>query len=328
MIGVLLQVVSGWNMLLCLVIGTIVTSAYLLGGGFRADVYTDVFEFVIMFIGFGIAIPYAWTKLGGFDFIQQHVPPLHLAWHGGNSTQFIAVWFFIALWTLVDPSFHQRCYAAKSGTVARNGILLSIPFWFLFDAMTATTGLYARAALPGLDQPVLAYPLLAEKILPPFAKGLFYAGMLATIMSTLNTMTLVSATSLGRDIYWRIRGGGNEASINRYTRWGLLATAIISIILCLVIPSVIRLWYTIGTAIIPGLLIPLVTSYFDRWKVEARYAFAAMLVGWLTSTCWLLSGWSAKLGSPENYPFSYRNTAAALATFRESVWFRIGIAIC
>jgi SSS family solute:Na+ symporter len=127
--------------------------------------------------------------------------------------------------------------------------------------------------------------------------------MLATIMSTLNTMTLVSATSLGRDIYWRIKGGGDEASINRYTRWGLLATAIISIILCLLIPSVIRLWYTIGTVIIPGLLIPLVTSYFDRWKVEARYAFAAMLFGWLTSTCWLLSGWSARLGSTENYPF-------------------------
>ena len=303
MIGVLLQVVFGWNMLLCLVIGTIVTSAYLFRGGFRADVYTDVFEFVIMFIGFGIAIPFAWTELGGFDFIEQHVPPLHLVWHGGNSTQFIAVWFLIALWTLVDPSFHQRCYAAKSGSVARNGILLSIPFWFLFDAMTATTGLYARAALPGLDQPVLAYPLLAERILPPFAKGLFYAGMLATIMSTLNTMTLVSATSLGRDIYWRIKGGGDESSINRYTRWGLLATAMISIILCLLIPSVIRLWYTIGTVIIPGLLIPLVTSYFDRWRVEAHYAFAAMLVGWLTSTCWLLSGWSAKLGSPENYPF-------------------------
>ena len=34
----------------------------------------------------------------------------------------------------------------------------------------------------------MAYPLLAELALPPVAKGLFYVGMLATIMSTLNTL--------------------------------------------------------------------------------------------------------------------------------------------
>jgi SSS family solute:Na+ symporter len=215
--------------------------------------------------------------------------------------QFILVWFMIALWTLVDPSFHQRCYAAKSGTTARNGILLSIPFWFVFDAMTATTGLYARAAIPGIDQPVMAFPVFAERVLPPVAKGLFYVGMLATVMSTLNTMTLISATSLGRDIVWRLKGGG-ESVVNRYTRWGLLITSIVSIVLCILVPSVIGLWYVIGTAIIPGLLIPLVTSYFERWRVGAGYAFAAMLSGWTVSTVWLVFGWSESLGGSAHYP--------------------------
>ena len=303
MIGVLLQVVSGWEMLPCLIIGTAVTTLYLFFGGFRADVYTDVIEFVVMFLGFGIAIPYAYSQLGGMEFIEQHVPPPHLTWHGGNSAQFIAVWFLIALWTLVDPSFHQRCYAANSPAIARNGVLLSIPFWLVFDAMTATVGLYARAALPGLDQPVMAYPLLGEKILPPFAKGLFYAGMLATIMSTLNTMAMVSATSLGRDLVWRWKDNADESSVNRYTRWGLLATALLSIALCLLSPSVIGLWYTIGTAIIPGLLVPVVSSYFERWRVGGRFAFMAMLLGWMTSTGWLISGWTERLGSSEHYPF-------------------------
>ncbi len=292
MLAVLLQLVTGWSYVLCLLIGTVATTAYLFYGGFRSDVNTDVFEFILMFIGFGIILPFAYSTFGGFEFIQQHVPPLHLTWNGGNSTQFVLVWFFIALWTLVDPAFHQRCYAAKSGSVARNGILVSIIFWFIFDAMTATAGLYARAALPALQQPVMAYPLLAELTLPPVAKGLFYIGMLATIMSTLNSLAFISATTIGRDIIWRVRREPDETNVARYTRYGLMFTAVLSIALALLIPSVIKLWYAIGTVIIPGLLIPLVTSYFDRWRIHARYAFGAMLFGWLTSLGWLISGWS------------------------------------
>jgi SSS family solute:Na+ symporter len=214
----------------------------------------------------------------------------------------VIVWFFIALWTLVDPSFHQRCYAAKSGEVARRGILISIIFWVIFDAMTATAGLYARAALPRLDQAVMAYPLLAEITLPPIAKGLFYVGMLATIMSTLNTLAFVSATTLGRDIVLRWRGWRSEREELRFTRWGLLVTGALSIVLALAVPSVISLWYLVGTAIIPGLLIPLVTSYFQALLVKPRFAFASMLLGWLTSTLWLLAGWSQHLGSSTHYP--------------------------
>jgi SSS family solute:Na+ symporter len=237
------------------------------------------------------------------QFIQSHVPPLHLTWHGGNPAQFIIVWFLIALWTLVDPSFHQRCYAAKSPGVARKGILLSIIFWMLFDAMTATAGLYARAALPLLQNPVMAFPMLAEATLPPVAKGMFYVGMLATIMSTLNTLAFVSATSIGRDIVWRIRDERTEEKVAAYTRYGLALTALVSIAVCLLIPSVIRQWYTIGTVIVPGLLIPLVTSYFPPLTVAPRFAFTAMNLGWLVSLCWLLAGWLHEFGSSAYYPF-------------------------
>ncbi len=302
MIGVLLEMVTGWNLLTCIIAGTAGTTAYLFTGGFRSDVNTDIFEFMLMFLGFSVILPFAYMQFGGLEFIRQHVPPLHLTWNGGNSLQFVAVWFFIALWTLVDPSFHQRCYAARSAAVARNGILVSIIFWFIFDAMTATAGLYARAALPHLEHPVMAFPLLAEITLPPVAKGLFYVGMLATIMSTLNTLTFVSATSIGRDIVWRLRGNVEDARVNGATRWAMLASAVFSIGLCMLIPSVIGQWYTIGTVVVPGLLVPLVTGYFDRLKVSAGYALASMAFGWLTSLGWLSVGWARELGSPAYYP--------------------------
>ncbi len=302
MVAVLLQVLTGWPLLLCLVLGTAAATIYLWAGGFRADVRTDVVEFFAMFIGFAVILPYAYGKFGGMEFIASHVPPLHLSWNGGNSTQYILVWFFIALWTLVDPSFHQRCYAARSGSVARKGILLSILFWLLFDAMTATAGLYARAALPNLESPMMAYPLLAEVTLPPGAKGVFFVGMLATIMSTLNTLAFVSATTLGRDIVWRGMGGRVGMSESALTRLGLLVAASFSVILALLVPSVVKLWYVIGTTIVPGLLIPLVTAYFERLRVAPRYAFAGMLLAWLTSSVWMVCGWSEGLATTAHYP--------------------------
>jgi SSS family solute:Na+ symporter len=302
MLAILLEVVTGWSMLLCLVLGTTAATAYLWTGGFRADVRTDIVEFFAMFLGFAVILPYAFGKFGGFEFIAAHVPPLHLRWDGGNSAQFVIVWFFIALWTLVDPSFHQRCYAARSGSVARNGILLSILFWLCFDAMTATAGLYARAALPGLRQPMMAFPLLAEVTLPPGVKGLFFVGMLATIMSTLNTLAFVSAATLGRDIVWRSTSGRIGLSETALTRIGLLVSALLSIVLALLIPSVVKLWYVIGTAIVPGLLIPLVTAYFEPLRVAPRFAFVAMLLAWLTSLAWMILGWSQGLAATAGYP--------------------------
>jgi len=186
--------------------------------------------------------------------------------------------------------------------VAKRGILLSVIFWLVFDAMTATAGLYARAALPHLDQPVMAYPMLAEATLPPVAKGMFYVGMLATIMSTLNTLAFVSATTLGRDIVARMRGKLGDADVTFSVRWGLVVAGALSVVLALSIPSVIRLWYTIGTVIVPGLLVPLVSSYFDRWKTGPHFAFAAMASGWLVSLGWLIAGWSTGMGSSAAYP--------------------------
>jgi len=313
MLSVLLQMIFGWSLTVSLLVTALVAVSYLFAGGFRSDVETDVLEFILMFVGFAVVIPFCVSRFGGMEYLTSHLPPLHLTWHGGNSAQYIIAWFFIALWTLVDPAFHQRCYAAKDGRVAQRGILISIGFWLLFDFMTATAGLYARAALPHLDQPVMAYPMLAEAVLPPIAKGMFYVGMLATIMSTLNTLAFVSAQTLGRDIVLRLRRVEREAITHqlstRYTRIGLVVAFLFSVVLALAIPSIINLWYTIGTVAIPGLLVPIMAGYVERWKIAARFAFGAMLSGWLVALAWFAAG---SFGSAA-YPFGLEPIYPGLA---------------
>src|SRR3970040_2331702 len=57
MLGVLLELLTGWGLFTCILLGTVATTAYLFFGGFRSDVRTDVFEFILMFIGFGSILP-------------------------------------------------------------------------------------------------------------------------------------------------------------------------------------------------------------------------------------------------------------------------------
>jgi solute:Na+ symporter, SSS family len=291
MLGILAQLIFGIDLTLCIIITTFLTVVYLYHGGFRSDVWANVFEFVMMFLGFALIVFFSYSKFGGMEYIRNHVPPLHLTWNGGKSMQFIAVWFFIALWTLVDPAFHQRCYAAKDETTAQRGIFVSILFWLVFDFMTSAAGLYARATLPSLKEPMYSYPLLAEVTLPVVAKGMFYIGMLATIMSTLSSLTLISAITLGKDIVGRWKNAANDSDVvPRWTKIGLVVSAIFSVALAIAVPSVVKIWYTIGTCIIPGLLVPVLACYFDRLKISAVYAFGAMVNGWFISTASLISG--------------------------------------
>ena len=94
---------------------------YVYLGGFRSVVRTDILQFVLMFGGFALILPFCLIEYGGLDFLTGALPDGHFTWHGGNTLQYILVWYAIATATLIEPAFYQRCYAAKSESVARRG---------------------------------------------------------------------------------------------------------------------------------------------------------------------------------------------------------------
>ncbi|HEX9253471.1 MAG TPA: sodium:solute symporter family protein [Ignavibacteriaceae bacterium] len=282
----LISLVFGTNILVSLSIGIILSASYLFKGGFRSNIYADAFQFFVMFAGFIAILVVSIFSFGGIDFLKQNLPASHLSITGGTSPAFIIVWFFIALWTFADPGFHQRAYAAKSGNVARNGILISIIFFALFDFLTTSTGLYAKAVLPDLSNPMMAYPLFAEKILGPGLKGIFYAAMFATIISTLNSFLFLSATTIGRDFIFRLKKDSNENKIKSYTIIGIIISGIISIIIAYLIPSVVEIWYTIGSLFIPGIILPVISAYYPRLRISSKWILAEIIFAVSISMMW------------------------------------------
>ncbi|MBU1099017.1 MAG: sodium:solute symporter family protein [Bacteroidetes bacterium] len=288
MIGSLLSMIFNIPLLYSLIIGAFFSVIYLFRGGYKADILTDAFEFFIMFIGFIVIVVVAYINYGGIDFLSSNLPVNHLDLTGGSSPTFILVWFLIALWTFADPGFHQRCYSAETGSIAKKGIIISVFFWALFDFLTTSTGLYSRAILPGMENPVISFPLLAEKILGSGLKGLFYAALFATILSTMNSFLFISATTFSNDFIKKLKPDAKEENVKKYTRWGLLFTSIISIVFAYYAESVIGLWYTIGSMCIPGLIFVVVTSYYERFRLTDRMALLQVVIATSASLIWYL----------------------------------------
>ncbi len=295
--GVLFKLVFGWPMLPCLVVSALLSVVTIFKGGFLSDVRVNILQFIFMFAGFFVILPFAFHGHGGLMYLRTHLPALHLTWLGGNSVSYALVWFFIAMQTLVDPGFHQRCAAAKSPKVAQQGILVSVLFWILFDFMTTSAGLYSRAILGHIDQPMYAYPLLAQKILPAGAKGAFFVGMFATVMSTVVSYTFMASVTFGRDLVWRARKQSNEQTAQTYTKWSIAVVSALAILLSWKVQSVINLWYLLGSVCIPGLLIPLMGSYWLKGQADHRWVAASMIAGSATAVVWL--AWGVSMGSLE-----------------------------
>ena len=282
----LLSLLFDLNIVLCLFISLILSIAYLIKGGFRANVYADAMQFFVMFIGFILIVIFSADKFGALEFISSSVPENHLELTGGMSPTFIIIWFLIALWTFADPGFHQRCYAAKSGNIAVKGIIISIFFWALFDFLTTTTGLFAKAVLPEIGNPVLAFPLFAEEVLPVGLKGIFYAALFATILSTLNSFLFLSGATIGRDFVYRLNPTHNDGKLKHYTIIGLVISGLIAILLAYIIPSVIEIWYTIGSLFIPAIILPVVSAYYPKLRIDNRYILVEMISAIAGSTIW------------------------------------------
>ena len=257
--GFVIQFMFGLELGMALMISTIFSAIYVWNGGFGAVVRTDLIQFILMFAGFFILLGYLWHNIQSPILMIKDLPDSYLDPLGGNTLQYILAWFFLAAWTFIDPGFFQRCAAAKTPEMAQRGILISILFWAIFDCLTITCALYAVGTIQQ-GQAALTFPLLALDVLPIGVFGLFMTGIIATLMSTIDSLGLLSAISFGRDILWRIQNDNRTLDTVPFIRKGLVIISFLSLVLAYLLPSIVQLFYAIGSVLIPGLILPFLNT--------------------------------------------------------------------
>jgi SSS family solute:Na+ symporter len=243
-----------------------------------------------MYIGFAVLLFYAISTFGGIDTMFNELPETHRTAPGNHTWQYILMWYIIAFQTFIDPSFHQRAAAAKTPKIAQRGVLLSVLCWLVFDSLTILCGLYAAAFL-NLNEPIMAYPVLAEQILPHFWKGIYLVALLAAIMSTLDSYSFISTVTIGNDLlypFFKKRNIFQNLNVQKLTQIGLVLTAIFSIVGAVVLPSVIDLIYKTASIAIPGLIIPVLLTFTQKYKISERKIIQIMLFSSGISLIWIL----------------------------------------
>lgn len=290
MVAQILDLFLGLPLFWGLVISAVLSIFYLIKGGLLSDIYVDALLFIVMFSGFGILLWSVYTSAGS-EILFNQLPASHLSLTGGLSPLYLGVWWMIAVWTFVDPGFHQRVKAARSVNTAKWGIIISVVLWLVFDFLTNVTGLYTAALLPGIGDPKNSFPLLADRFLTAGFKGFFFAALFSTIISTSNSFLFISGTTIGIDFIKT--GQKKKAAI-----YGMIISAAMAIALALLIPSVIGMWYLIGSVCVPGLLLATLAAYFPGLKIGRGVIQAGFIAGSLSSILWYILREAGKL-SPE-----------------------------
>ncbi|MEX0680155.1 MAG: sodium:solute symporter family protein [Balneolales bacterium] len=304
MLGLLIQFLTGSDshVLIFASLTALYSVIYVSYSGFRAVIRTDILQFFLMYAGFAVLLFFAIRSAGSPLQIWSQLPETHTLPLGGHGVQYLLVWFFIALWTFVDPAFHQRAAAAKTPQTARRGVFWSVGLWFIFDMFTVFAGLYGLIILGDIANPVLVYPELGATLLPAGLAGLFFLALLATIMSTLDSYLFLSGQTLGRDLIAKKWWGGEPVKSVRFTRWGMVVSALLGILLIIIYPSVIALWYVIGSVIIPGLLIPVLGVYLPMFRLKESFAFWTLIIPCTISAIWMMLG---TLTSDDLYQYAF-----------------------
>ena len=282
-IGVLIQMLFGYELNTGIVIGVCFVLAYSFFGGMRSVVYSDIFQFFIMVSSVVLVFIISIYNYGVDPLTN--LPKSYFNPLGTYSLKETFVWGLIALSTLVDPNFYQRCFAAKDFKVAKKGIIYSTFVWMIFDLCLTFGAMYAKAIIPDAT-PNEGYFIYALQLLPHGLKGFFIAGITATVLSTLDSYIFLAGSTLSIDLL-----PNKLKNKTRQHRLGVLAVAFISIFMAMIFEGDIKdVWKALGSISSSALLAPVLFGYFYK-KHSCDFTFIlSSVLGAITTIYWRLSG--------------------------------------
>lgn len=282
-LGLFLNMIFGITVWQGMLLGTLFTCLYTAWGGFKAVVFSDLVQFFVMCLAVLLVVIFSVQAFGGLAFLKARLPATHFSPTGGTGLLNTLIWGFIALATLIDPSFYQRCFAAKNPAVVKKGILISTVIWFCFDLCTTTGSLYARAVLPQA-QPAEAYFFYAVQLLPVGLKGFFVAGILAIILSTLNSFLFIASNTLSFDLLRK-----RFTNIVLSNRIALFVVGLCSAVLAQAFHGSFKtIWLTLGSYFSACLLAPILMGYLYPRRISDNLFVASALSSAGVMTVWKL----------------------------------------
>jgi len=304
-VGNFLKSLLGTSYFAGLLLGTSVVLVYSVAGGFFSVVVTDGFQFFLLAVGITGLL---FFLLGDSSLNQVSVSAAQLGKAGYfdffydlEKNIWIAVSFTLA-W-IISPIVWQRIHASRSEQDARGGLASAgIAFVLFFGGIV----LIGMLCLPLMSVSPQEGPLLSSLVATKAGivlGGLLFVGIIAAVMSTMDTAINTGAMSLTRDVFLQIFSPDRLKNVVQVSRW---ATVLVGLFAFLIATRMQGILKTLGLAseiMTEGLFVPGLAMIFLKRRFPTAGFLSLCLgggysvIGFLNQVGFLDWGW------PE-WPFS------------------------
>ncbi|MDD2493798.1 MAG: sodium:solute symporter family protein [Tissierellia bacterium] len=203
--GSVVSALTGIPLNACILLAAFIIIVYTTLGGMLADAIADIVQYLIIFFGLLISIPFIIRGAGGWDAISSALPPAELNITKIGIVTILGLIFNYFCTFLSGPEMVSRFSSAEDAKTAQKASVLSAIMMAMLAFIPTIIGLVALAENPGLDNgkgtTALMYATTAYA--PSWITGAVAAAIVAATMSSADSNLLCASTILIKDIYQR-----------------------------------------------------------------------------------------------------------------------------
>jgi SSS family solute:Na+ symporter len=275
----------------------ILSGLYTIAGGLKAVVYTDAIQAVLLIFGSVVLTILAFVEIGSWEAVKAVTPAQHfhiiqphndvfLPWPGLFTGVFLLGFYFWA----TNQFIVQRALGAKNlrhgqwGALFAGFLKISTPLFIMI-----VPGLMARVLYPNIEKANLVFPMLMFDLLPKGLLGLVLAGLIAAMMSSIDSALNSASTLVTMDFFKKLRPQTTSVQL----MWiGRAVTFVFMLAAAAWAPQVDKfptLWQYLQSAL-SYIVPPIVALFFMGvfWKrANANGAVAGIITGMVSATFFL-----------------------------------------
>lgn len=208
--GLVLEGLLGVPFVPAMVLGTGLFIFYVALGGMLAVIWTNIAQFLFMWLGLLVMLPAVYEAAGGWTELLARVEAIEPGWTSVRGTTW--TWSYLLSWYLVwfvayatRLELVTKVFIARDANVARYALpttCLLVMIFLLYGDMY----LGAAARLLVWDQisiPDQAFPALTSAVLGPVGAAFALTGIASAAMSTTDSLLLLSGAAVAHDLLRR-----------------------------------------------------------------------------------------------------------------------------
>jgi Na+/proline symporter len=276
--GQVLALASGFEIDAMITFATVVVIAYTMFGGLLADAWTDVFQGTALIIGLAVLVwrifaveglaPLTSLDPGAFNPLGSEPKPL---------LEIAEEWAVPVIGSMIAAELVSRMLGSRSAVIARNATVVGGVAYLAIGLMPVMLGLMGASLLPGLEEPEQILPALARSYLPTVLYVLFAGGLVAAILSTVDSALLAASALVSHNVIVQMRPGLSENAKLRVARGGVAAFGLIAYLMALEADRVYELVEASSSFGSAGIFTVVTFGLFTR--IGGRGSALAALIG-------------------------------------------------